>query len=161
MAEALWPFSLRFYDDAGTQKACLALQDQFGGDVNLMLWLLWRASKGEVIDASGVRQLDDLVKPWRNEVVQPLRALRRHMKERDLGPGREAQDGVRERIKAVELSAEKAQQAMLDAAEILPEAAASPADAAALNLQAYGGHLGAEFSDGVTRVLLARFSAIS
>ena len=38
MAEALWPFSLRFYDDADTQAACLALQDRFGGDVNVMLW---------------------------------------------------------------------------------------------------------------------------
>lgn len=44
MAESgLWTFSQRFYDDPAVQQACLAVQDDHGGDVNLLLCLLWRA----------------------------------------------------------------------------------------------------------------------
>lgn len=82
------------------------------------------------------------------------------MKEQALGPGNEVQEAVRAKIKAAELSAEKAQQAALEAADIKPKEAALRSDAAARNLAAYGSHLGAQLPDEITGVLLARFEAI-
>jgi len=38
-----WRFSLRFYSRPGVAAACLALQDEAGADVNLMLFLLFLA----------------------------------------------------------------------------------------------------------------------
>ncbi len=161
MAEGLWAFSLRFYDDAPTQAACLALQDEAGGDVNVMLWLLWRASRGEMIGPEGVAELDALVAPWREAVVRPLRTVRREMKARALGPDPEAQEAVRAQVKKVELSAEKAQQAVLEAAEIAADTKATPQEAAAQNLASLAAHLGRAIPDDVTEALLLRFSAVA
>ena len=39
--EQLWQFSLQYYKVRGVKDACLALQNQFHGNVNLLLLLKW------------------------------------------------------------------------------------------------------------------------
>lgn len=39
--EALWQFSLQYYMSGEVKEACLALQNHFGGNVNLLLLLKW------------------------------------------------------------------------------------------------------------------------
>ncbi|MBB1463882.1 TIGR02444 family protein [Vibrio splendidus] len=39
--ERLWQFSLQYYSVRGVKDACLALQNQFHGNVNLLLLLKW------------------------------------------------------------------------------------------------------------------------
>ena len=45
-AAALWRFSLTVYGRAGVPAACLALQDEGGRDVNLLLYCCWVGASG-------------------------------------------------------------------------------------------------------------------
>jgi uncharacterized protein (TIGR02444 family) len=118
-AEAFWRWSLASYPKV--ERALLDLQDRFGADVNLVLFCAWigRLTPEALENAEGV------VRPWREGVVEPLRRLRRQLKERP-----EAAD-LRDRVKAAELEAERLAQRLL--VEAVPAACGS-ADALALYL---------------------------
>ena len=48
MAERFWDFSVRTYGVPGVSQACLALQDERGVDVNMLLYCIWiGATRGE------------------------------------------------------------------------------------------------------------------
>ena len=46
-----WRFSLHFYRHTGVSDACIALQDDCGVDVNLLLFLLWLAAERRQLSA--------------------------------------------------------------------------------------------------------------
>jgi uncharacterized protein (TIGR02444 family) len=107
-----WAFSLDFYGRPGVAAACLELQDRHGLDVNLVLYCCWR---GDRLTEAQLQAAIDLTAPWRSEIVQPLRALRRRLKP-GFPPFPEA--GVltlRKRIADAELEAERLQQQALEA----------------------------------------------
>jgi uncharacterized protein (TIGR02444 family) len=158
--DGLWAFSLRFYDDAKVQHACLALQDDHGGDVNVALYLLWRAAAGEAISAEGVAAADAAVAPWRADVVRPLRALRRRLKAAAYLDDSAAQEAFRTKLKKVELDAEKLQQQVLATLAARVERCAPPAEAAKTNLSRYAAHLGAPLAEGVRATLAARLAEV-
>lgn len=116
-----WRFSVSAYESPDVSGACLALQDRFGADVNLLLLCCWLGLHGVSLDQAGIARLNDLVKAWRDEVVVPLRSLRRRLKTA-LGvvlPDQSA--AVREAVKSVELDAERIEQEVLyRALESLP-----------------------------------------
>ena len=75
-----WAFILRLYDADGVKKTCLHLQDSFGVDVSLLLFLLWLERDGRIIlDQQAMEKLDEAVRPWRDNVVKVLRGLRRDL----------------------------------------------------------------------------------
>lgn len=126
-AEALWRFSLDFYRLPGVEEALLALQDRDGRDVNLVLYALWHGWSGRgPLGAERLAAAEAAAAPVRERIAAPLRALRRALKP-DPDP---AVQTLRERVKALELEAERIAQARL-AALALP-AAAAPARAARL-----------------------------
>ena len=45
-----WRFSLRFYRQPRVADACIALQEEAGVDVNLLLFLLWHATLVAQVD---------------------------------------------------------------------------------------------------------------
>lgn len=107
-----WSFSLDFYSRPGIAETCLDLQDRHGLDVNLALYCCWR---GDVLSEAQLQAAIDLTTPWRAEIVQPLRALRRRLKP-GFPPFPEAgTQGLRKRIADAELEAERLQQQALDA----------------------------------------------
>ena len=75
-----WNHSIRFYSDPETQAACLDLQHRLGADVNIALYALYRASKGDQLDVDSLRRADQAVASWRDDVVGPLRQLRRELR---------------------------------------------------------------------------------
>jgi uncharacterized protein (TIGR02444 family) len=75
-----WRFSLHFYRQAGVADACIALQDDCGVDVNLLLFLLWLAAGGRQLSATNVQELDDAVRGWRTLTIVPIRDVRRQLK---------------------------------------------------------------------------------
>src|ERR1700694_2021268 len=79
-ASPFWTFSLGYYRGAGVSEACLELQDNCGVDVNVLLFLLWQASRKRSVPASEVKRIADTVRPWQIEVIGPIRALRRMLK---------------------------------------------------------------------------------
>jgi uncharacterized protein (TIGR02444 family) len=75
-----WRFSLRFYARTKVSAACLALQDEAGVDVNLLLFLLFLAEHQRSVVVDDIARLDASVSPWREQVVKRLRDLRRALK---------------------------------------------------------------------------------
>ena len=157
-----WRFSLRFYRLAGVADACIALQDEYGVDVNLLMFLLWRADEGSLLSADEVRSLDDKVRDWRNHAVIPIRNIRRKLKSARtlIEPGQ--QEAFRTKIKAIELEAERLQQhalfAFSQSASLGKEA--DPSTAAHGNVCAYEHIMGATFPRDTVDVLLGSFNAI-
>lgn len=103
----LWDFALDFYRRDGVATACLALQDQAGVDVNVLIYLLWRiAVREESLPTSAVTDADRSVAAWRHDIVVPLRGLRRRLKTGP-APAPDAQtEALRGRLKAAEIEAE-------------------------------------------------------
>src|SRR5690348_5858642 len=108
-----WRFSLHFYRQAGVADACIALQDECGVDVNLMLFVLWLASGGRQMSEADVKELDDAVRSWRELTIIPIRDVRRKLKSASTLIEAGKQEALRTKIKAIELEAERLQQEAL------------------------------------------------
>lgn len=103
----LWDWAVAAYGAPGVAEACLALQDSHEQNVPLLLWSAWTAAVGLTPDADTIEAACDTARAWDGVVTAPLRAIRRTLK----APVPDIDDGprldVRERIKAVELEAER------------------------------------------------------
>ncbi len=108
-----WFFSTEFYARPGVAPACLALQDRFGCDVNLMLFALWAARCGSALGPAEFARLDQAVEAWRGGVVEPVRRLRRSLKSDPLGAAPELAEACRRLLLEAELGAERAAQDLL------------------------------------------------
>ncbi len=160
--QSFWDFSLAFYAMPGVADACLALQDSCSADVNVLLFLLYRARDGHMLSATEVRRIEALAEPWRQAVVVPLRTLRRTLKAPVGAFEPEVTAALRTEIKRIELAAERVQQETLErlaASEAPGSACAAPTACARLNLQHYGECIGALAGDP-TEHILTQFTAL-
>lgn len=107
MNNPLWEFSLALYARPGVAAACIEAQDHCAADVNLLLYAAWLAQQDLELEQTQWRALEDCVAEWRQRVVQPLRALRRDWQ------ALPAAAILREQIRALELAAEREQQAQI------------------------------------------------
>jgi uncharacterized protein (TIGR02444 family) len=107
MENPLWAYSLAHYRRNGVEKLCLQLQDEFGLDVNLLLYAAWLASQRQTLTAEHLEAIAAATGDWRREVVQPLRELRRGFKSIS------GTDKLRGRLAELELAAEQQQQALI------------------------------------------------
>ena len=107
LANDFWRFSLSVYAAAGVADECLALQDEFDVDVNLLLFCAWAGTKRDALTRADIADADAVVATWRNDVVRPLRAARRALKRI------EGDIGFSAKVKATELEAEQVEQALL------------------------------------------------
>jgi uncharacterized protein (TIGR02444 family) len=105
-----WQFSLAYYRMPGVGPACIEVQDQAGVDVNLVLFLLWSASLGRSFTGEEIAALDRQIGAWRNIAVIPIRELRRALRTPPAVLDAALAEGFRNKIKAVELEAERLQQ---------------------------------------------------
>jgi uncharacterized protein (TIGR02444 family) len=150
----LWSAVQAIYERPGVAAACLALQDEHGADVVLLLFLCARAARGEAVDARQIARLNAAIRPWRAATIAPLRGLRRDLATPP--PGFET-GTLRRLIATAEIEAERLQLVHLDG---LIAAAASPrpaADAAAASLHAYAEEAGIPVA--ALHELLALFAA--
>ena len=154
---AFWRFSLRFYALPDVAPACLALQDQANVDVNLMLFLLFVADGGRAITRDDVVRLDASIAPWRSEVVEPLRALRRRLRSGVGDVPTPTSEGLRNMVKKIELEAERLEQARLENAVPTLGKPAPRSEAAQANLAAYEAYLG-RLPDAPKALILKAFS---
>ncbi|WP_312599660.1 TIGR02444 family protein [Brevundimonas sp.] len=120
----LWDWAVAAYGAPGVSDACLALQDHHEQNVPLLLWSAWAAATGRRPDEETIEAACDTARAWDGVVVTPLRAMRRILK----APVPDIDDGPREtirnRVKALELEAERH---LLQALEALaPEPIAPP-----------------------------------
>ncbi|RDC71968.1 TIGR02444 family protein [Rhodovulum sp. 12E13] len=145
---AFWRFSLSVYGQEGVPDICLALQDAHGVDVNMLLYLLFRATGGVALDAGEIARLDAALAPWRDAVVRPLRGVRRALKAEALARIAADDDRLRQRIKSAELEAERLQQmALARLGAEMAGTAQAPGAARGAAWRAYGAHLGADLPE--------------
>jgi len=117
--KSLWEFSLRTYAQPGVSKLCLRLQDDYGVDVNLLLWSLWLEQRGQVLTLELLTLAQTEVAEWKALAVMPLRQLRRQLKQR-YGTQESGREAVRTAIKMAELRAEEEQQRLLQLLSAAP-----------------------------------------
>ena len=158
-----WRFSLSFYRQAGVAEACIALQDDCGVDVNLMLFLLWLAANGRQVSLENIKELDQTVRSWRDLTIIPVREVRRKLKAAPTLVEAGKQEAFRSKIKAIELEAERLQQEALYArSRLTPRGSeARPPAAARANLAAYERVLGARFPNPALDRLTSAFEVIN
>jgi uncharacterized protein (TIGR02444 family) len=114
-----WAFALHLYAQPGVADACLKLQDEAGVDVMMALMTIFAAVRHRVLLAPAeIRELDEVCRPWREQIVHPLRAIRTRLKSGPLPAPCSATEPFRSTIKAAELAAERLQNQLL--AERLP-----------------------------------------
>ncbi len=158
-----WRFSLSFYRQTGVSEACIGLQDDCGVNVNLLLFLFWLACDGRLLTSDEVKKLDDAVRDWRNLTIVPIRDVRRKLKGARTMVEIGTQEAYRNKIKTVELEAERLQQQALYAStKFAPLGApAAAAEAARGNVAAYERVMGASFPKAAVDLLFGAFGAIT
>lgn len=147
MSDRLWNFAIQAYARSGVEPLCLELQAA-GLDVCLLLCGAWLGNRGVGCDAARARALHELAEPWREDVVKPLRRLRQDWRKMA------AQDrelaALRERLKALELDAERELLARLErASQNWPEGGQDDTSAW---LNALGGPQAAQCEESLLRL---------
>ena len=104
MCADLWSFALSTYARPGVETVCLRLQEQ-GADVCLLLCGAWLEQRGVALEPERMRTLQQLARPWQAQVIEPLRQLR--VQWRAKAQQDEQLATLRERVKALELDAER------------------------------------------------------
>jgi uncharacterized protein (TIGR02444 family) len=162
-----WRFSLRLYRAPGVGDSCIALQEEAGVDVNLLLFLLWQAEERRALTAADVKALDETIGGWRDTAVIPLRSVRRALKSSPGLVDPNTAEAFRTRIKAVELEAERLQQEAMYAlasteplGRALGRDAASPVDAARANVAAYETMRAVAFPKAAVDTVLTAFAKL-
>ena len=100
----LWDFALDFYARPGVEVDCLTLQEE-GVDVCLLLCCAWLYARGVTYEQQRFETLQDIAHQWQQEVITPLRKLRRSWKAREKHDAELV--ALRERLKHLELGAEQ------------------------------------------------------
>lgn len=134
MSIGLWDFTLAAYGGPGASAACIALQNGRGADVNLLFYACWHPGP---IDAAGIAAAEAAVAPWRNRVVEPLRAVRDAIRAGIDGAPAEAAATLRKTVLGAEIEGERIAQAILAALPSRDAARRDPLGDAAANLAIY------------------------
>ena len=113
----LWTFALAVYGRDGVADECLALQERWQLDVNLLLFAACvGAVEGVRLAGEDIAAASAAVAGWQGDIVHPLRQARRALKpaSADAGnPLHEPSSALRAQVKLAELEAEKLELAML------------------------------------------------
>ncbi len=104
-----WRFSLAVYAAPAVAEECLALQQGFGADVNLLLFCAWMGTRAYAMDEAQIAAAMSVVAAWHDQVVRPLRGARQYVKTLSRGE----LEPYRTNVKRDELEAERIEQAML------------------------------------------------
>lgn len=107
-----WQYSLKVYAQPGVADTCLQLQDQYGCNVNLLLLAAWVASQGFQLSPSDFVELQERIRGFDQQTIQPLRNLRRQVSQQSALP-QEWQTDLKQRLLSAELLAEQVEQALL------------------------------------------------
>ncbi|MBE8715898.1 TIGR02444 family protein [Cellvibrio polysaccharolyticus] len=136
----LWSFALSLYGRPAVADHCLHWQDQYQAKVNLLLWLMWLGHRQLAVGESELQQAETIIEKWNEQVTQPLRELRRQLKQAAADDS--AVGVVREQIKAAELAAERyeLQQLELNTANLVLQESPTALNR---NLELYGLRCGA------------------
>ncbi len=139
----------------------IALQDDYGADVNFVLFCCWCGQEGrQPLDAAFFERADRDLGVWRQEVIDVLRNLRREMKGGVRGISPETSEPLRGEVKRLELDAERVMQTAL--ASLAPSVAGPGGPTYARDaLEAYLRHLGLAVTGDVLKLVDLLVAGIS
>ncbi len=158
----IWPYVLRLYGVAEFGPAGIALQDEVGADVDILLYLCFLADRSRQATSDDVARMDGRLKAWRDNVVKPVRALRRQLKDGIAPIPLAISDPIRNVVKNIELDAERIQLETLERefpVESIAPATLDRHGCARANVMAYAAHLGG-FPEQPVAALLAAFAKL-
>jgi uncharacterized protein (TIGR02444 family) len=141
--EAFWQFALRCYARSGVAPLCLHLQDELRADVLLLLYLAWRADRGQAVTSAELDPLLQRSMALRRNLIEPLRAARRALGAAARATASEALQASASALAAAELRSERLQSAWL-AGAALPAAATIKRVSAEASIRDYLVHIGIE-----------------
>jgi uncharacterized protein (TIGR02444 family) len=75
-----WQFSLQLYAESGVAETCLKLQNQHGGQVNVILWCLWLGGRGITLTSELLLLAARQLQPWQQQATVPMRDIRQNIK---------------------------------------------------------------------------------
>lgn len=105
-----WDFSLAVYKQSEVSGVCLELQDDYGADINMMLFACWLGHSGRgVVSITAWRAIILRTTKWREKVIRPLRSVRRFLKDEQLAPL-----SMKDNILKCEFDAEHIEQLILE-----------------------------------------------
>jgi len=100
-------FALAVHEDDGVGDACVSLQDRFDLDVNVLLLAAYvGAVHRKTVTAEQLAAARALVDSWRDEVVRPLRGVRRRLKTGPTPAPNPQTDEMRGKVAKAEIAAE-------------------------------------------------------
>jgi uncharacterized protein (TIGR02444 family) len=102
--DEVWREMCALYGDPDLARMGLALQDGFGVDAPLLLFLALADKRGETCGEAALAAFIAAAAGWRQQVILPLRTARRAMKGQFLAP---AEMALRDKVKQLELDAER------------------------------------------------------
>lgn len=103
--QRLWLFSLEMWRHDTVQKGLLALQDEYGANINVLLFAAWLARDGRSFNPQAFT--DSGLSDWNATMTAPLRTLRRQAKT--------VSTELYQCLKSGELAAERHEQKLLAA----------------------------------------------
>ncbi|MAK83776.1 TIGR02444 family protein [Phenylobacterium sp.] len=143
----LWSWAVSVYGRPGVAEAALALQDDHGQCVPLLLWAVFaRPTQADLIGRAV-----SLARAWEAAAILPLRVARRGLKAELAGVEAPAREALRARVKAAELESERL---LLSALADLDGGGQAPLEAAlAAVATAWGGIADPAALDQLSRAL--------
>jgi uncharacterized protein (TIGR02444 family) len=158
---SFWTFSLEFYSDPAIAGICIDLQDRHACDVNVVLFALWCASRHRSLSSHELERVVASISPWQNDVVRPLRGVRRNLKQLAADLALAPISELREAVKKQELEAEHLQQSLMEARfSDIGSPASDRAATARSNVERYATFVGQVFPAAHVAALVARLQAI-
>jgi uncharacterized protein (TIGR02444 family) len=119
-----WAFAVAAWERPGVEAICLELQDIDGQCPALLLWRLWTLRDARAVDPDILDKALHAARHWEDEVLRPLRAVRRQLAARFAAPYA-ARTALRRKLLDAELEAEHS---LIDTLEALaPERVVGPA----------------------------------
>ncbi|MBV8683267.1 MAG: TIGR02444 family protein [Caulobacteraceae bacterium] len=135
-----WDFVLRLYAGDGVEQACLALQDDHGQCVPLLLWRAWTLAEDRPVDKEALASAVSLARAWHHEVIEPIRSVRRRLKTPMPPVDDAARHKFRQDVARREMTAERLLIDTLEGLTAHPgQTAAPPIDELRRTVEAWGG----------------------
>ena len=113
--QEFWGFAGRCYARPGVAPCCVALQDEHGVNVMLLLYICWRAAGGECVRGAALHRAMARLELIERHLLRPLRAARRATRRASEALGSPALGACADRLVHAELAAERCQAALLAA----------------------------------------------
>ncbi len=100
----LWEFALALYSKPLVEETAIALQNEYGVNVNILMWMCWLEKEGYGIDTDTIHGAERVIQSLHKDFVLPLRALRKSPQLQDHS---ELTSRLKASIQAAELVAEQ------------------------------------------------------